>query len=166
MKPKPAKAVLLQPAPVTSLGPYPFQLQLQAPVSLPPGLPEGPQVLQLQVPAPAGLPSAPGSHTLQKGSAYTRPIIRDQERLLVHLIPINKHRDRQNGQRNVFQMKNPDKTPEKELNATETKHSKEFKTLVVRTLNELRRRIDELSEKFNQDRNHKREPSRNEKYNN
>ena len=38
----------------------------------------------------------------------------------------------------------------------------EFKTLVIRMLNELRGKIDELGEKLHKDRNHKKEPIINE----
>ena len=49
-------------------------------------------------------------------------------------------------QRNMSQMKEQDKTPEKELNKMETSNlpDAEFKTLVIRMLNELRRRVNEL----------------------
>ena len=50
-------------------------------------------------------------------------------------------------------MKKQDKTPEKELN--QMKASKlpdaEFKTLVIRMLNELRERVDELSENLSKE---------------
>ena len=54
-------------------------------------------------------------------------------------------------QRKMSQMKEQDKTPEKELNKMETSklQDAELKTLVVRMLNELRGRVDELSENFN-----------------
>ena len=60
-------------------------------------------------------------------------------------------------QRNVSQMKQKNKTPEKELNKMETSNllDTEFKTLVTRMLNEFRRR-DELSENSNRDRKHKK----------
>ena len=50
-------------------------------------------------------------------------------------------------------MKAQNKTPEKELNKMETSNllDAEFKILVIRMLNELRRRVDELSENFNKD---------------
>ena len=51
----PAKPVLAQLAPVTSLGLCPFLLQLQAPVKLAARTPLG-----LNTPAPAGLPKTPG----------------------------------------------------------------------------------------------------------
>ena len=45
------------------------------------------------------------------------------------------------------------KAPEKELNKTETSNlpDAEFKTLVIRMLSELRRRINELSENVNKE---------------
>ena len=63
------------------------------------------------------------------------------------------------------------KTPEKELNKVETNNllDAEFKTLVIKMLNKLRGKVDELSENFNKEtgnkrRNHKKEPVRNEDY--
>ena len=52
--------------------------------------------------------------------------------------------------RNMSQMKEQNKIPEKELNKMETSHllDKEFKTLVIRMLNELRGIVDKLSENF------------------
>ena len=54
-------------------------------------------------------------------------------------------------QRNKSQMKEQDKTPEKELHEMETSNlpDAEFKTLVIMMLNELRRGVDELSENSN-----------------
>lgn len=51
----------------------------------------------------------------------------------------------------MFQTKNQDKNPDKELNEIETNNlsDKQFKILVRRLPNELRRRLDELSENFN-----------------
>ena len=51
-------------------------------------------------------------------------------------------------QRNMFQMKEQDKTSEKELNKMEISNvsDKEFKVTIIKVLNELRRRIDEHSE--------------------
>ena len=50
-------------------------------------------------------------------------------------------------QRNMAQMKEQDKTPQKELNKMETSNppGAEFKTLVRKILYELRGRVDELS---------------------
>ena len=54
-------------------------------------------------------------------------------------------------QGNMSQMKEYDKTPERELNKMETSNLRdaEFKTLVIRLLNELWGRRDDLSENFN-----------------
>ena len=51
-------------------------------------------------------------------------------------------------QKNTFQAREQDKTPEKELNETEINNlpEKEFKQKVIRMLNDLGRRMDELSE--------------------
>ena len=51
------------------------------------------------------------------------------------------------------QMKEQNKTPEKELNEIETSNllGVEFKTLVIKMLNELRERVDELSKNFNKE---------------
>ena len=56
-------------------------------------------------------------------------------------------------QRNMSQMKEQNRTPEKELNNIDTSNllDAEFKTLVKRMLNELRERIDELSENCNKE---------------
>ena len=56
-------------------------------------------------------------------------------------------------QRNMSQMKEQNKTPEKELNKMETSNllDAEWKTLVIRMLSELRGRVDELSENFNKE---------------
>ena len=53
-------------------------------------------------------------------------------------------------QRNMAQMKVKNKTLEKELNKMETSNllDAEFKTLVTRTLKELRGKVDELRENF------------------
>ena len=51
------------------------------------------------------------------------------------------------------QMKEQNKTPEKERNKMETSNlpDAEFKTLIVRMLNELRGRTDEVSEHFSKE---------------
>ena len=65
-------------------------------------------------------------------------------------------------------MKEQIKTPENELNKMEISNlsDAEFKTLVIRMLNEFKRRVDELSENFNKeienksgDRKHKKRTS-------
>ena len=62
-------------------------------------------------------------------------------------------------QRNVSHMKEQNKAPEKELNKMETSNlpDVEFRTLIIRILNELRERVGELSENFNKeiDKKHK-----------
>ena len=74
-------------------------------------------------------------------------------------------------QRNMSNMKEQNKAPENELNKMKTNNPAyvQFKTLVLRMINELRGRGDELSENFNKEieikngyENHKREPVRNE----
>ena len=54
-------------------------------------------------------------------------------------------------QKNMFQMKEQDKTPEKNPTETETNNlpDKEFKAIVIKMLTELGKRIDEHSENFN-----------------
>ena len=54
-------------------------------------------------------------------------------------------------QRNMAQMKEQIKTPEKELNQMDTSKllDAEFKALVIRMLEELRGRTDEFRENFN-----------------
>ena len=54
-------------------------------------------------------------------------------------------------QRNMAQMKEQSKTSEKELNKMETSNlpGAEFRTLVIRMLNEHKVRVDEFSEDFN-----------------
>ena len=53
----------------------------------------------------------------------------------------------------MSQMKEEGKTPEKELNKMEASNllDTKFKTLVTRMLNELRGRVDKLSENFNKE---------------
>ena len=53
----------------------------------------------------------------------------------------------------MSQMKEQNKTPEKELNKIETSNrpDAEFETLALRMLSELRGRIDELNKNFNKD---------------
>ena len=53
----------------------------------------------------------------------------------------------------MSQMKEQNKTPEKELNKMEINNllSTEFRTLVIRMLSELRKRVDEISENFNKE---------------
>ena len=53
----------------------------------------------------------------------------------------------------MFRRKEQDKTPEKELNEMEISNplNKELKVMIVKTLNELKRRTDEHCEKFNRE---------------
>ena len=55
------------------------------------------------------------------------------------------------GQRYMSQVKKQNKRLKKELNSMETSNllDADFKTLVIRMLNELRERVDELHENFN-----------------
>ena len=54
-------------------------------------------------------------------------------------------------QRNMFQMKKQDKTWNKELSEVEISNlpNKEFKVMIIKMLNKLRRRMDEHSENSN-----------------
>ena len=70
-------------------------------------------------------------------------------------------------------MKEQNKTPEKEFTKRKTSNilDAEFKTLVIRMLNELKGRVDELRENFNKEIKNKngdgklnREPVRNEEH--
>ena len=56
-------------------------------------------------------------------------------------------------QKNMFQMKEQDKTPEEDLSEEYLSNlpDKEFKLMFIKMLNELRRRVDEHSEKFNKE---------------
>ena len=62
-------------------------------------------------------------------------------------------------QRNRFQMKEQDKTSEKELSETEISNlpNKEFKVMVIKILIGLGKRIDKLSENFSKHRKYKKE---------
>ena len=56
-------------------------------------------------------------------------------------------------QRNMFQVKEQDKSSEKELNKTEINNvpEREYKLMVIRRCTELGRRMDEHSENFNKE---------------
>ena len=71
-------------------------------------------------------------------------------------------------ERNVFQMKEQNKASEKELNKMEISNlpDVEFETLVIWMLNELRGRVDELSDNVNKEIENKKESVSNEEYNN
>ena len=71
-------------------------------------------------------------------------------------------------------MKEQNKTPEKELNKMETNNlpDAEFRTLVIRMLNELRGRVEKFSKNFNRDKGNikmeienKNDPASNKEYN-
>ena len=72
---------------------------------------------------------------------YIRPYYRDMESKQLYLIHRNKHRKaaKMRRQRNMVQMKEQIKTPQKELNKREISNlsDSEFKTLVIRMLKEL-----------------------------
>ena len=72
---------------------------------------------------------------------YIRLYYQDMESKQLYLIHRNKHREaaKMRRQRNMAQMKENKKTPEKELNKMETSNQldAEFKTLVIRMLREL-----------------------------
>lgn len=73
---------------------------------------------------------------------------------------IHRNRDKLRRQKNRFQIKQHDKTSEKELSEREISNlpNKEFKIRVVKMLPELGRRKDKLSESFSKDRKYKKEP--------
>ena len=102
-----------------------------------------------------------GSSSVYKGCCATRtyripthkatlPILRDIAVLLIHR---NKDTEaaKMRRQRNMSQMKEQSKTPEKKLDKMETSNLPDaaFKTLVKEMLNEPRGRVDELSENLN-----------------
>ncbi len=74
---------------------------------------------------------------------------------MTHPIHRNNHRERgiMGRQRNIFQAKEQDKTPEKGLNETETSDllDKEFKQNLIMMLTDIGRRLDEHSELDNRE---------------
>ena len=68
------------------------------------------------------------------------------ENISTYLICRNKHRDldRMKRQINIFQMKELDKTPEKQLNEVEISilTNKEFKVMIIKMLNKQGRRYE------------------------
>src|SRR3712207_5417033 len=88
-------------------------------------------------------------------SSYIRPLLQDQKTQLTHLIHRYKHRERgiMRRQRNTFQAREQDKTPEKELNETEINNlpDRKLKQKVIRMLTDLGRRLDEQSENVNKE---------------
>ena len=81
-----------------------------------------------------------GHWTLQD-SYYIRPHNQDTESKQLHLIHRNNHKEaaKMRRHRNIAQMKEQIKTPEKELNKVEISNlsNAEFKTLVIRMFKEL-----------------------------
>ena len=72
-------------------------------------------------------------------------------------------------QRAKYQMKEQDKTPEKQLNEVEIGNlpEKEFRIMIVKMIQDLGKRIKEHNENFNKELdNIKKEPIRAEEYNN
>ena len=78
-------------------------------------------------------------HWTLQDTYYIRPHYQDMESKQLYLIHRKKHRLPKRGD-NMAQMKEQIKTPEKELNEVEISNllDAEFKTLVIRTLKELR----------------------------
>ena len=68
----------------------------------------------------------------------------------------------------MFQMKEEDKTLEKELSELQISNqpNKKFKIMIIKLLNELRRRINVHSEKFNSELENIFKKNRAKKYNN
>ena len=84
------------------------------------------------------------------GTSYIRPRYQDRESLLLYLIHRNKHReaDRIKKQRNMAQMKEQIKTPEKQLNKRKINKlsDAEFKTVVIRMLGELSEDLNSIKQ--------------------
>ena len=80
-------------------------------------------------------------HWTLQDTYFIRPHYQDTESKQLHLIHRKKHREaaKKRIQRNMAQMKEQNKTPEKELNKIETSNlvDAEFKILVIRMLTEL-----------------------------
>lgn len=79
--------------------------------------------------------------------SYTRSLLQDWEMQLFQLIHRNKHRElRKTRCRNMFQMKEQDKTSEKDLSEMEISHLpvKEFKVMAIKMLLKPGRTMDVL----------------------
>ena len=91
---------------------------------------------------------------------YSRPHYQDTESKQLYLKHRKKHREtaEMRRQRNMAQMKEQIKTPEKELNEMEISNlsDAEFKTLVIRVLKELSENLNSI----------KKDPVRNKGYTN
>ena len=85
---------------------------------------------------------------------YIRPHYQDGESKQLYLIHRNKHREaaKMRRQRNMAQMKEQIKTPEKELNKMEISNlsDAEFKTLFIRMLKELSEDLNSIKKKSSQ----------------
>ena len=106
-------------------------------------------------------------------ASYRRPLLLGQESELTYHIhrDMNSNVDKMRQQRNMFQTKEQNKTPE-ELSELEIGNlpKKEFKVMIIKKIQELGRRMDAQSKKsevFNKQlQNHKETPNRDEEYNN
>ena len=80
-------------------------------------------------------------HWSLQDTYYIRPRYQDRKSQQIHLIYRNKHKKtaKMRRKRNMAQMKEQNKTPEKELDKREISHLShaEFKTLVIRMFKEL-----------------------------
>ena len=87
-------------------------------------------------------------HWTLQDTYYIRPHNQDTESKQLYLIHRNKHKEaaKKRRQRNMAQMKEQNKTPEKELNKMEISKllDAEFKTLVIRMLKELGRHFNSI----------------------
>ena len=87
-------------------------------------------------------------HRIIQDTYYIRPHYKDKESKQLYLIHRSKHREaaKTRRQRNMAQMKEQMKTPEKELNKMEISNQsdEEFKTLVIRMLKELSENLNSI----------------------
>ena len=87
-------------------------------------------------------------HWTLQDTYYIRPHYQDMESKQLYLIHRNKHREasKMRRQRNMAQMNEQIKTPEKELNKMEISSllDAEFKTLVIRMLKELNKDLNSI----------------------
>ena len=91
-----------------------------------------------------------------KGVFYIRTLIQGQK----HSLHRNKHRElgKVSRQKNMFQTKEKGKTPEEELNKVEVRNlpTKVFKVVIIKMLNELRRKMYKHSKKVNKELQNKK----------
>ena len=87
-------------------------------------------------------------HWTLQDTYYIRPCYQDLESKQLYLIHRNKHREAATirRQKNMTQMKEKIKTPEKELNEIEISYlsDAEFKALVIRMLKELSKDLNSI----------------------